>query len=244
MTKLLIGTLSLALVGVGGLVAAVDGFGDDRPVRSVSIPAGTTGDVGDVPGPCDEPEHANDPRCTGVAMSTDRVDDQPGRTVTTSGAVDVSGPCDEPEHANDPRCTGITPAQTVNITSANSPMTVKATLDHLTHAYKVFRPGNGTRPGSRLRVNFNGTPTANGTAGTLLVARGTEDVEILPFSLNAAGDGKRTVAFGSGTVSAVAVILTNSSRSFSSCFSGRPFSCGGVPRHEDQVFKVKATLLR
>ena len=106
MTKLLIGVLSLALVGVGGLVAAVDGFGDDRPVRSVSIPAGSTDDAREVSGPCDEPEHASDPRCTGVGSSTSRADDQPGRTVTTGGAVDISGACDEPEHANDPRCTG------------------------------------------------------------------------------------------------------------------------------------------
>ena len=44
MTRILIGLLSLALVGVGGLVAAVDGFGEDLPARSVSIPAGTTTD--------------------------------------------------------------------------------------------------------------------------------------------------------------------------------------------------------
>jgi hypothetical protein len=110
MTKILIGMLSLALVGVGGLVAAVDGFGDDQSVRSVSIPAdtttagttsgaGTTTSAEDVSGPCDEPEHATDPRCrgNGTAITT---------TGTTTGAEDVSGPCDEPEHATDPRCTG------------------------------------------------------------------------------------------------------------------------------------------
>lgn len=105
MTKLLIGVLSLALVGVGGLVAAVDGFGDDRPVRSVWIPAGTTDDARDISGPCDEPEHANDPRCTGVATSTNRADDAERTVTTTGGAADISGPCDEPEHADDPRCT-------------------------------------------------------------------------------------------------------------------------------------------
>jgi hypothetical protein len=109
MTKLLIGTLSLALVGVGGLVAAVDGFGDEQPVRSVSLPAGTTGE--DVPGPCDEPEHANQPGCTGVGRTTTDADDddapaRPTTGTTTVGRGDISGPCDEPEHANDPRCTG------------------------------------------------------------------------------------------------------------------------------------------
>ena len=120
MTKILIGMLSLALVGVGGLVAAVDGFGDDQSVRSVSIPAGTTTagtttSAEDVSGPCDEPEHATDPRCTGDETAADGRggDDQepvvvPAVTTagTTTDADDVSGPCDEPEHATDPRCTG------------------------------------------------------------------------------------------------------------------------------------------
>jgi hypothetical protein len=52
----------------------------------------------DISGPCDEAEHANDPRCTGQAQAQQQAPAQ--------GGVDVSGPCDEAEHANDPRCTG------------------------------------------------------------------------------------------------------------------------------------------
>ncbi|MGH2557209.1 MAG: hypothetical protein ACRDHO_16080, partial [Actinomycetota bacterium] len=51
-------------------------------------------------GPCDEAEHANDPRCAGVSAPTAGQNDQAAR------GIDVSGPCDEAEHANDPRCTG------------------------------------------------------------------------------------------------------------------------------------------
>jgi hypothetical protein len=54
----------------------------------------------DISGPCDEAEHANDPRCNGQAPGA-RDDDAPA-----TGGVDISGPCDEAEHANDPRCTG------------------------------------------------------------------------------------------------------------------------------------------
>jgi hypothetical protein len=54
----------------------------------------------DISGPCDEAEHANDPRCAGQAPGA-RDDDAPA-----TGGVDISGPCDEAEHANDPRCTG------------------------------------------------------------------------------------------------------------------------------------------
>ena len=55
----------------------------------------------DISGPCDEAEHANDPRCTGAQAPAPRVDDDAPAT-----GVDISGPCDEAEHANDPRCTG------------------------------------------------------------------------------------------------------------------------------------------
>jgi hypothetical protein len=53
----------------------------------------------DLYGPCDEAEHANDPRCAGQAPAARDDDD-------AVGGVDISGPCDEAEHANDPRCTG------------------------------------------------------------------------------------------------------------------------------------------
>jgi hypothetical protein len=55
----------------------------------------------DVSGPCDEAEHAGDPRCTGQAAPP-RLDDN----APAQGGVDISGPCDEAEHAGDPRCTG------------------------------------------------------------------------------------------------------------------------------------------
>jgi hypothetical protein len=52
----------------------------------------------DISGPCDEAEHASDPRCAGQPPAQNRAPAQ--------GGVDISGPCDEAEHANDPRCTG------------------------------------------------------------------------------------------------------------------------------------------
>jgi uncharacterized membrane protein YgcG len=55
----------------------------------------------DISGPCEEAEHANDPRCNGQAPAP-RVDDD----APAANGVDISGPCDEAEHANDPRCTG------------------------------------------------------------------------------------------------------------------------------------------
>jgi hypothetical protein len=108
--------LGVALFGILAAVVVASQGGDD--------PAGTTDTVTetvertttvednpnrvrdddaqgvDISGPCDEAEHANDPRCAGQAPAADRDDDAPAI------GVDISGPCDEAEHANDPRCTG------------------------------------------------------------------------------------------------------------------------------------------
>jgi hypothetical protein len=108
--------LGVALFGILAAVVVASQGGDD--------PAGTTDTVTetvertttvednpnrvrdddaqgvDISGPCDEVEHANDPRCTGAPGVRDD-DDAPA-----TGGVDISGPCDEAEHANDPRCTG------------------------------------------------------------------------------------------------------------------------------------------
>ena len=92
-----------------------DGDGRDvlRDIRSRSrtpVVMLTPGGV-DISGPCDEAEHANDPRCTGVQVPED--DPSPG-------GIDISGPCDEAEHANDPRCTGAGGAEDRSGRSSNS----------------------------------------------------------------------------------------------------------------------------
>jgi hypothetical protein len=71
---------------------------EDNPDRVGRDDDGVRNGV-DISGPCDEAEHANDPRCNGQAPA------QGGDQVREQGE-DISGPCDEAEHANDPRCTG------------------------------------------------------------------------------------------------------------------------------------------
>ena len=103
MTKLLIalGGGSLAALGTA-LTLALGGNGTSTPtIATQTLTAATV----DISGPCDEAEHANDPRCTGGTPTTPaRADDrrEPGE--------DVRGPCDEVEHADDPRCMGGTAA--------------------------------------------------------------------------------------------------------------------------------------
>jgi hypothetical protein len=83
--------LATAMVIVGGVAALAVGSSD--PI--------------DISGPCDEAEHANDPRCSGVVGGRAERDDGAGQDVLG----DISGPCDEAEHANDPRCTGTDPVE-------------------------------------------------------------------------------------------------------------------------------------
>jgi hypothetical protein len=115
MRRTLILTLGVALFGIlAAVVVASQGADDpvgttdtvtetvertttveDNPRRERADDDGQAGV--DISGPCDEAEHANDPRCTGQAPATQ---------APAQGGVDISGPCDEAEHANDPRCTG------------------------------------------------------------------------------------------------------------------------------------------
>ena len=86
-----------AIVMLAGAALAAVG---DMPMATSS----STDARGDISGPCDEAEHANDPRCTGVQVPGD---DDDREVADDDGPGDISGPCDEAEHANDPRCTGV-----------------------------------------------------------------------------------------------------------------------------------------
>jgi hypothetical protein len=93
-------TLSIALLGIFAavVVAAVGPSDGTSTLPTETDRTGSTPDntAIDISGPCDEAEHANDPRCAGVQAPT-----------ATAPAEDIPGPCDEAEHANDPRCTGV-----------------------------------------------------------------------------------------------------------------------------------------
>lgn len=90
--------------------------GSPSPVATVSTlpPA-----AAEISGPCDEAEHAADPRCTGSAAAgraeddeaddraEDRQDDDDAEDradARREAGEDVRGSCDEAEHAGDPRC--------------------------------------------------------------------------------------------------------------------------------------------
>ena len=103
MRKAITLTLSIAFLGV---FAAVVVAAMEPSDGTSTLPAANTGttertETGiDISGPCDEAEHANDPRCRGAQAP------RPAHAPAPPAGVDVPGPCDEAEHANDPRCTG------------------------------------------------------------------------------------------------------------------------------------------
>ena len=75
---------------------------EDRPETTTTVETVRRATTGvDISGPCDEAEHANDPRCAGTPQPK-----APTPAPAARQGVDISGPCDEAEHANDPRCTG------------------------------------------------------------------------------------------------------------------------------------------
>ena len=115
MRKAILTALTMGLV-VAGAVVAFGSSNDGQVATTTLTTTTTTGGTEDISGPCDEAEHANDPRCApggdrddqgrGRDHPEDDVADDVGDDAT---GVDISGPCDEAEHANDPRCTGEIP---------------------------------------------------------------------------------------------------------------------------------------
>jgi len=110
MSKIFLAILAIAVISAGVAVAADS---SSTPVVGVA----------DVSGPCDELEHATDPRCAASNTpapedATSRQDDvnedargrdaEPNRDAEAN--EDVRGPCDEAEHAGDPRCGAAAPA--------------------------------------------------------------------------------------------------------------------------------------
>jgi hypothetical protein len=95
MTKLLIALGGAGLAALATLLAvALADSGSRTPTLTATTVATTTATLGeDVRGPCDEAEHANDPRCTGIAAAGDDDRSGPGgREHDDDAGDDHSGP--------------------------------------------------------------------------------------------------------------------------------------------------------
>lgn len=73
----------------------IEDRGRENEVRGRANEAGE-----DLRGPCDEAEHANDPRCTGVAVAPPGADDDVADRGDNRGPSSNSGPSDSSGHGN------------------------------------------------------------------------------------------------------------------------------------------------
>jgi hypothetical protein len=96
-SKLLLIPAVVVAIGTGvGIAAATNGASNDDPVAGVTSVAGTTS-AADVKGPCDEAEHAGDPRCLGVQVP----EDDHGATTTEDLGDDNGNDANDPGEVED-----------------------------------------------------------------------------------------------------------------------------------------------
>ena len=86
----IIGLASAAVIATGAIAAFAANGTQPSPQRTTSV---------DVKGPCDEAEHANDPRCDGAQVPEDRPgarvnDDGPNHDANDDHGGENSGPSD------------------------------------------------------------------------------------------------------------------------------------------------------
>jgi hypothetical protein len=134
-------------------------------------------------------------------------------------------------------------ARRATLTAARRTAFGSSTLDHLTNAYHLLRPGAGLAPNARLRVAVDLPSRTQGPKATLIVVQASGALRVVPVTLNARGDGSATVAFGRGKVTAVVVVLSNASTRYRNCFVGLPFACGGEPRDDGRAYRYTARVL-
>jgi hypothetical protein len=119
-------------------------------------------------------------------------------------------------------------------------------LRHLASAHYSLKPGRGASATGKVRVAVDLPNLVTKPAATLLVFLKSGALSVKPISLNSLGNGAKTVSFGRGVVSRVAVLLTNASVRFNlgTCWSfTTTYSCGGaLARDENRAYSFKAKL--
>jgi hypothetical protein len=130
------------------------------------------------------------------------------------------------------------------LTSARPSSGTRAlTLNHLTNRHIGFKPGASLPAQRRLKITVNGPDRARGTEATVVVLDRDGDVHPLAMTIDAAGNGTRTVNFSRTTIARVYVTLTNASTRYQ-CWQGTGLSCMGVPADEGQQFTYSARAMR
>jgi len=135
-------------------------------------------------------------------------------------------------------------ASTFTLTAARPGSGTHAlSLNHLANKNIEFKPGASLPAQRRLKVTVNGPDRASGTEATVVVLDRDGDVHPLAVTIDAAGNGTRTVNFNRTTIARVYLTLTNASTRYT-CWQGTGLSCTGIPTDDRQRFTYTARAIR
>jgi hypothetical protein len=116
--------------------------------------------------------------------------------------------------------------------------------DHLTNAYRVFRPGIGVKPSAKLRFTLNLPPGPAGPEASLVSISRSGKLTWRAVRLNAQGDAVVQIPFGRTRI--IILVLTNASTRFADCerFAGSVWvTCGGTPLDDNRSYVYTARLV-
>ncbi|HEX5018442.1 MAG TPA: MXAN_6640 family putative metalloprotease [Actinomycetes bacterium] len=119
------------------------------------------------------------------------------------------------------------------------------TLDHLSFAPVVMRPGRRLRDADKVRISVDAPGRVKHPEARVMVVRDNGSFGPLrSVHLNRRGNGAITVDFGNRSVRRMILALGNTSTEFRRCFSHTTrYSCkGGIPLDENQKYWFKAVI--
>jgi hypothetical protein len=117
-------------------------------------------------------------------------------------------------------------------------------IDHLAAAYVTYVPADSAPPGRRLQIRVDGPPRGFAPAARVVVRFDSGRSTTLNVRLSKQGNGAVRVAFGRGSVTTVDVALINTSTRYDGCMKrSTSYACRGVPKDDDRLFKVRASVL-
>jgi hypothetical protein len=116
-------------------------------------------------------------------------------------------------------------------------------LDHMSHSFIRFTPGQRLTARWRLRVSVDMADRARGSSAQLVVHLRSGRVSVVPVHLGPHGNGTRTVAFRHGAVKRVELDMVDASLRFR-CDQGTAQSCQGTSKDDGLRATFRARVLR
>lgn len=117
-------------------------------------------------------------------------------------------------------------------------------IDHLASLTVTFAPADTAPPNRRLLVRVDGPARAASPAARVVVRFESGRSRVVGVRLSRKGNGDVRVPFGKAKVASVDVALINAGTRYRDCFKkNTAYSCRGVPRDDNRVFKVRARVL-